>query len=144
MSWHQTIIVGNLGRDPELRYTQSGRAVCGFSVAVSESWTDRQTNEKREKTTWYSVSVWGPQGEVCNRYLSKGRQVMVIGTVNARAYTNNNGEPAASLDITARDVRFLSGGGGSDSGGGGNTNNQGGSYDDDFAPPPRDMNDIPF
>jgi single-strand DNA-binding protein len=138
MTWHQTIIVGNVGRDPELRYTQSGRAVCGFSVAVNETWTDRQSNEKREKTTWYSVSVWGPQAETVSKYLSKGRQVMVIGNVSARAYTNNAGEPAASLDLNARDVRFLSGGGGE-----GGSYEGGTDYEEDFAPP-NDMSDIPF
>jgi single-strand DNA-binding protein len=140
--WQQTIVVGNVGRDPELRYTPSGRAVCGFSVAVTERWTDRQTNEQREKTTWYSVSVWGPQGETVNKFVKKGSQVMVIGDVSARAYTNNAGEPAASLDLNARDVRFLSGGGG---GGGeyGGGDDYGGR-EDDFSAPPRDMNDIPF
>jgi len=142
MTWHQTIIVGNLGRDPELQYTQSGRAWTRFSVAVSETWNDRQTNERREKTTWYNVSVFGPQAEVVNRYLNKGRQVMCIGNVSARAYTNNAGEAAASLDMVANRVQFLSG-----DGGGGSRNNQdggGSNYDDDFAPPSQDMNDIPF
>lgn len=122
MSWHQTIIVGNLGGDPELRYMQSGRAVCNFSVAVSERWRDRQTNEQQERTTWYRVAVWGPQAEPCNTYLSRGRQVMVIGNVQARGYINNNGEAAASLDMTARSVQFL---GGRDGGGGGQ---QGGGW----------------
>jgi len=117
MSWHQTIIVGNLGSDPELRYIQSGRAVCNFSVAVSERWRDRESNEQREKTTWYRVAVWGNQAETCNQYLSRGQQVMVIGNVRARAYMNNNGEAAASLDMTARDVRFLGGRGGDGAGG---------------------------
>jgi single-strand DNA-binding protein len=134
MTWHQTIIVGNLGSDPELRYLQSGRAVCSFSVAVNETWTDRQTNEKREKTTWYRVSAWGPLGETANQFLSKGRQVMVVGTVEARGYTNNAGEAAASLDLTARDIRFISGG----TGGSGQP-----EYEDDFAPP-SDTSDIPF
>lgn len=134
--WHQTIVVGNLGGDPELRYLQSGAGVCSFSVAVSESWTDRQTQEKREKTVWYRVSAWNQLGESCNQYLAKGRQVMVIGTVEARGYTNNAGEAAASLDLRARDVRFL---GGREGGG-----QQRGDYDE-FAPPPSgDVDDIPF
>ncbi len=108
MTWHQTIVVGNLGGDPELRYLQSGQAVCNFSVAVSERWRDRQSGEQREKTTWYRVAVWGPQAENCNTYLAKGRRVLVTGNVSARAYINNNGEAASSLDLTARDVRFLS------------------------------------
>ena len=118
MTWHQTIIVGNLGGDPELRYLQSGQAVCNFSVAVSERWRDRNSGEQRERTTWYRVAAWGPLGETCNTYLAKGRQVMVTGNVAARGYINNNGEAAASLDLTARDVRFLGGRGGGDQGGG--------------------------
>lgn len=116
MTWHQTIIVGNLGGDPELRYLQSGRAVCNFSVAVSERWRDRNSGEQQERTAWYRVAAWGPLAETCNTYLSKGRQVMVTGNVNARGYINNNGEAAASLDLTAREVKFLGGRG--DQGGG--------------------------
>ncbi|MDE2747524.1 MAG: single-stranded DNA-binding protein [Chloroflexota bacterium] len=108
MSWHQTIIVGNLGGDPELRYMQSGDAVCNFSVAVTDRWRNRQTGEQQERTTWYRVAVWGAQAESCNTYLAKGRRVLVTGNVSARGYVNNNGEAAASLDLRARDVRFLS------------------------------------
>ena len=110
MGWHQTIIVGNLGNDPELKYMQSGTAVCNFRVAVNERWRDRQTNEMRERTTWYRVAVWGNQAESCNTYLAKGRQVLVSGNVSVNAYINNNGEAAASLELTARNVQFLSGG----------------------------------
>jgi single-strand DNA-binding protein len=134
MTWHQTVIVGNLGSDPDLKYLQSGTAVCAFNVAVNESWTDKGTNEKREKTTWYRVSAWGALGETCNQYLAKGRQVMVVGTVEARGYLNNAGEAAASLDLRARDVRFLSG---SDGGSGQR------QFEDDFAPPANE-GDIPF
>lgn len=152
MTWHQTIIVGNLGGDPELRYLQSGRAVCNFSVAVTERWRDRQTSEQQERTTWYRVAVWGNQAETCNTYLSKGRQVMVIGNVQARGYVNNNGEAAASLDLTARDVRFLSsrgeGGQGGDWGGG----QRGGGREraprderaSNWTEPPSSVDDIPF
>lgn len=107
MSWHQTIIVGHLGGNPELKYMQNGNAVCNFSVAVSESWRDKNTNENRERTTWYRVAVWGPQAEHCNTYLGKGSQVMVIGNVSARGYMSN-GEAKASLDLRANSVRFLS------------------------------------
>jgi single-strand DNA-binding protein len=135
MTWHQTIIVGNLGSDPELRYLPSGAAVCAFNVAVNETWTDRQSNERREKTTWYRVSAWNQLAETCNQYLAKGRQVMVVGTVEARGYVNNAGEAAASLELRARDVRFI---GGRDGGTGAR-----GEYGD-FAPPPDDVGDIPF
>ena len=151
MSWHQTIIVGNLGGDPELRYMQNGRAVCNFSVAVSERWRDRQSNEQQEKTTWYRVAVWGAQAENCNTYLAKGRQVLVIGNVAARGYTNNSGEAAASLDLTARSVQFLGGGrDGGDAQGGGSQRGgrrEGGRGDErasNYAEPPSSVDDIPF
>jgi single-strand DNA-binding protein len=137
MAWHQTIVIGNVGRDPELRYLQSGVAVCDFSVAVSESWTDSNTNERREKTTWYRVAAWGRLGEICNQYIQKGRQVMVVGTVEARAYTDKSGQPAASLELRARDVRFL--GSRADREGGA----AGGNYDD-FSAPAENIGDIPF
>ena len=109
MTWHQTIIVGNLGQDPEMRYLQDGNSVCSFRVAVNERWNDRRTGEKRERTTWYRVSAWAALGETCNRYLSKGRQVMAIGSVSVNAFTNREGEPAASLELRAREVRFIGG-----------------------------------
>lgn len=157
MGWHQTVIIGNLGGDPELRYLQSGQAVCNFSVAVSERWRDRQSGEQRERTTWYRVAAWGPLGETCNQYLARGRQVMVAGNVRARGYINNNGEAAASLDLTARDVQFLGGrDGGSDqggfSGGGGGGGQRGGGQqrqrrDDrasNYPDSPASVDDIPF
>lgn len=110
--FQQTIIIGNVGRDPELRYTQGGTAVCSFSVAVTESWTDRDSNEKREKTNWYKVSAWRNLAEVCNQYVHKGMQIMVSGNVEASAYIGNDGTAKASLDLTARDVQFLGGRGG--------------------------------
>lgn len=108
MSWQQTIIVGNVANG-ELRYLQSGQAVYSFSVAVNESWTDQASGEKKEKTSWFKVSAWGKLAKVCNQYVQKGKQVMVVGTVEARAYLDKQSQPAASLDLRARDVRFLSG-----------------------------------
>lgn len=155
MTWHQTIVVGNLGGDPELRYMQDGRAVCNFNIAASERWRDRQSGEPRERTTWYRVSVWGPQAESCNTYLSKGSQVLVTGNVSARGYINNNGEAAASLDLMARNVRFLSSrGGGEGYQGGGQQGNQQrggqqrGQHDGRASNypelPPSSVDDIPF
>ncbi|MCY3835244.1 MAG: single-stranded DNA-binding protein [Anaerolineaceae bacterium] len=109
MTWHQTIIVGNLGRDPEVRYFQDGNSVCTFRVAVNESWRDRRTGERRERTTWYQVSAWGALGDTCHNNLSRGSRVMVIGSVSARAFVNREGQPAASLDMRSREVRFLDG-----------------------------------
>ena len=135
-AFEQTIIVGNVGRDPELRYTQSGRAVCDFSVAVTTRWRDSQTNEQKEKTSWYRCTTWAGLAEVCNKYVKKGMSVLVTGTVEANAYMGQDGQPRASLDLTARDVQFLTrvdGDGGNYDNGGGNYNNQ-----------PQDLDDIPF
>jgi single-strand DNA-binding protein len=120
--YQQVIIVGNLGRDPELKYLQSGVPVCNFTVAVST--TTGSGEARQEKTTWFRVAAWRELGERCNQYLAKGRQVMVIGTVDVRAYQDNSGQPAASLELTARDVRFL---GSREGNGGGDFDPPGGS-----------------
>jgi single-strand DNA-binding protein len=105
--YQYTIIIGNVGRDPEMRYTQSGVAVADFSVAVSRRWTDRNSNEQREKTTWFRVSAWRGLAETVNQYVHKGMQVMVTGEVDASAYAGQDGTPRATLEITARDIQFL-------------------------------------
>ncbi len=105
--FQQVIIVGNLGRDPELKYLQNGVPVCNFTVAVN-SYTG-QGEQRQERTTWFRVAAWRELGERCAQYLAKGRQVMVVGTVDVRAYTDNAGQPQATLEMTARDVRFLGG-----------------------------------
>lgn len=105
--YQQTIIIGNVGRDPEMRYTQTGVAVCSFTVAVSRKWTDRNTNEQRESTVWFKVSAWRGLAETCNQYVKKGMQIMVAGDIDVSAYSAQDGTPRASLELTARDVQFL-------------------------------------
>ena len=105
--YQYTIIIGNVGRDPEMRYTQSGVAVCDFSVAVSRNWTDRNSNEPREKTIWFRVTAWRALAETCNEFVRKGMQVMVTGEVDVSAYVGQDGEARASLDLTAQNVQFL-------------------------------------
>ncbi|NPV06963.1 MAG: single-stranded DNA-binding protein [Anaerolineae bacterium] len=102
------IVVGHLGRDPELRYTSDGTPVCGFSMATTRRWTDRN-GEQQEKTTWFRVSVFGNQAEPCSRYLTKGRLVLVEGDVDVSAYTAQDGTARGSLELRARTVRFLGG-----------------------------------
>jgi single-strand DNA-binding protein len=105
--WSQTIVVGNVGRDPEMRYTQSGIPVCSFSVAVTRKWTDRATNERKEETIWHKVTCWRQLAETANSYVRKGGQIMVIGQVRASAYTDKNNQPAASLELTADTFQLL-------------------------------------
>lgn len=106
MSFHKIIIVGNLGRDPELRYTPQGTPVCNFSVATNERWRD-SAGEPQERTTWFRVAVWGKRAENVNQYLKKGSQVYVEGRLSVREYTDREGMVRTSLDVNASDVQFL-------------------------------------
>ncbi|MBN1562957.1 MAG: single-stranded DNA-binding protein [Anaerolineae bacterium] len=128
--YQYTVIIGNVGREPEMRYTQSGVAVCDFSVAVSRNWTDRNTNERREETTWFKVSAWRGLAETVNQYVHKGMQIMVAGRVTASAYIGQDGEARASLEITAQDIQFLG--------------RRGEAYDDGGGGQPSEPEDLPF
>ena len=123
--YQKVIIVGNLGRDPEMRYTPSGQAVTNFSVATSRRWNSND-GQQQEETVWFRVSTWGKLAEICNQYLAKGRQVMVEGrltvdreTGEPRVWQDQSGKWRASYDMTAFEVKFLGqrGEGGSGSGG---------------------------
>ncbi len=105
--YQQITLVGRLGNDPEMRYTPSGVPVTTFSLAVSRTWTG-QDGQRQEKTTWFRVTVWRKQAEVVSQYLTKGRQVLVVGEVEeARPWMDRDGNPRASLEVTANVVRFL-------------------------------------
>lgn len=99
---NKLIIIGNLTKDPETRVIQSGKSVCSFDVAVN----DRRGGQ--DNTTYFRVSAWEKIGESCQRYLSRGKKVMVSGPVSARAYAKSDGSVAASLEINAHDIEFLS------------------------------------
>ncbi|EDM80168.1 single-strand binding protein [Plesiocystis pacifica SIR-1] len=122
---NKVILVGNLGRDPELRYTQGGTAVARLSVATTRRWRNKQSNEMVEETEWHRVTVWGQTAEHCNNYLSKGRQVYVEGRLQTRSYDDKEGIKRYSTEIIADTVQFL---GGRDGGGGGGRGG-GGGYD---------------
>lgn len=105
--YQQITLIGNLGNDPEMRYTPSGVAVASFNLAVNRSWTG-QDGQRQDKTTWFRVSVWNKQAETVTQYLSKGRLVLVVGEVEeARAFTDRDGNQRASLEVKAQSVRFL-------------------------------------
>lgn len=108
------LIIGNLGRDPEMRYTPSGVPVTDFSVAVNKRYT--KDGERVEKTTWYKVVAWRKLAETCGQYLAKGRSVLVEGDLSAEAYLDREGKPAAKLVLTATNIQFL-GSAGRDAGG---------------------------
>lgn len=100
-------IIGRLGADPELRYTPTGVPVCSFNVATDRAWNNDQ-GQKQTETTWHRVTVWRKHAEVCAQYLSKGKMVLVTGSVKAHGFTNRDGQIAASLEVTADQVTFLS------------------------------------
>jgi single-strand DNA-binding protein len=112
--YHTIIFAGNLGRDPEMRYTPSGQAVTSFSVAVNDSYTS-STGERVPRTIWFRVSAWGKQAEIANQYLKKGSKVLVEGrlvvdasTGGPRLWNRQDGSVGASFEVSARTIRFLS------------------------------------
>lgn len=127
MTYHTIILAGNLGRDPEMRYTPSGQAVTNFNVAVDDSYTN-SNGERVDRTIWIRVSAWGRLAETCNNYLKKGRKVLVEGrlvvdpaTGGPRTFTRNDGSSGANYEVSARTVRFLSARGEEDMGLSGDT-----------------------
>src|ERR1044072_3197200 len=111
MSVNKAILVGNIGKDPEVRFTGSGKAVCKFSLATSSTWNDNDGN-KQERTEWHNIIVWGKQGENCGQYLAKGRQAYIEGSIRTRSYDDKTGQKRYVTEIIAQRVRFLGGGGG--------------------------------
>ena len=108
---NKIIVIGNLGRDPEMRYTPSGQAVTSFSVASNRSYTTA-SGERREETEWFNVNAWGRLGELCNQYLTKGRQVYVEGRLRSRSYEGRDGQQRFVNEINLADVQFLGQGSG--------------------------------
>ena len=154
---NKVILVGRLGRDPEIRYTPDGTAVANFSIATSEEWKDKNSGEKRERTEWHRIVAWRRLGELCGEYLSKGRQVYVEGKLQTRSW-EQDGVTRYMTEIIASDIQFLGGrdtgdNSGRDASRGGSRPATGGAaggggYQDQGYPPPPYQNDqeddIPF
>lgn len=117
-SLNKVQIIGHLGRDPEVRYTASGRAVATFTVATSEQWKGQDGGDQ-ERTEWHRVVAWGPLGEICGKYLNKGKQVYIEGRIQTREWEDQDGNKRTTVEIIARDMLMLgssrSGGGDTDS-----------------------------
>jgi len=145
MSVNKVILVGNLGKDPEIRFTGSGSGVCKFPIATSERWRDKESGEMKERTEWHNITVWGKQGEQCNQYLSKGRQVYIEGGIRTTSYDDKQGQKRYFTEIVAQRVQFLGGQGGAERGA------SSGAGGGDGPPPPQNDGgppvsdeDIPF
>lgn len=102
---NKVILIGHLGRDPELRQTESGQAVCNFSLATSESWT--KDGEKQERTEWHRIVAWARTAELCAQYLAKGRQVYIEGTLQTREWEDRDGNKRQTTEVKALSVQFL-------------------------------------
>ena len=103
---NKVILLGNLGRDPELRYTQGGQAVANFTLATSENWNDKN-GERVERTEWHRVVVWGRVAELCSQYLSKGRSVYLEGRIQTREWEDKEGQKRYTTEVNAQTVQFL-------------------------------------
>lgn len=108
MSFNKVILVGNLGRDPELRYTPQGTPVCSFSMATNERRKDKQ-GEMQDTTTWFRVTLWGRQAETASQYLTKGRPVYIEGRLRVEEWTDRDGKPRHTLEVHATDMQFIGG-----------------------------------
>lgn len=157
-SVNKAIIVGNLGRDPEMRYTQSNTAVTNFTVATTDTWSDRN-GEKQERTEWHRVVTWGRLAEICGQYLQKGKQVYIEGRLQTREWEDQNGQKKYTTEIVAQTMQMLGRagdfqGGGAPSGapsgppaGGQPRQAKQGGGEDPFGSPPMpggDEDDLPF
>ncbi|WAM27575.1 single-stranded DNA-binding protein [Myxococcus sp. NMCA1] len=161
---NKVILIGNLGADPEVRFTPGGQAVANFRIATSESWVDKN-GQKQERTEWHRIVVWGKLAELCGEYLKKGRQCYVEGRLQTREWTDKENRKNYTTEVVANAVTFLGGGGrdagdgmGGGGGGGGGRRQfsqpRGGDNNDYGQPPPDDMggghgggngdDDIPF
>jgi single-strand DNA-binding protein len=108
MSFNKITLVGNLGRDPELRYTPQGTPVCSFTLATNERRKDK-TGESQDMTTWFRVTLWGRQAETASQYLSKGRPVYIEGRLRVEEWTDRDGKPRHTLEVHATDMQFIGG-----------------------------------
>jgi single-strand DNA-binding protein len=145
---NKVIIIGRLGRDPEVRYTPDGTAVANFSVATSQEWKDKTSGEKKEKTEWHRVVAFRKLAELCGEYLAKGRQVYIDGRLQTRSW-EKDGQTHYMTEVVANDVQFL---GGRDSRDGGSPGNSfGQNLEETYGPiagpaqeAPQGDDDIPF
>ena len=142
-SVNKVILIGNLGRDPELRFTRDGQGVANFTLATNERWRDKD-GQNQERTEWHRIVVWGKTAENCAQYLQKGRSCYIEGRIQTREWEDKEGNKRQTTEIVAQNVTFLGGRGEGGGGGGGGGRPGGGTQD---APPPEagpDGSEIPF
>lgn len=124
-SVNKVILIGNLGRDPEIRFTPGGQAVANFTLATTDTWNDK-AGQKQERTEWHRIVVWGKLAELCGEYLKKGRQTYIEGRLQTREWQDKEGQKRTTTEVVASQVVFLGGGRGEGGGGGGGYGSGGG------------------
>jgi single-strand DNA-binding protein len=130
MGVNKVILVGNLGKDPELKYTPGGQAVATFSLATSERFNDK-SGQRQDRTEWHNIVVWGKQAETANQYLKKGRTVYIEGRITTRSWDDKDGVKKYRTEIVAQSFQFIGGNGG----GGGSSNSSAGSSNSSHSDP---------
>ena len=133
-SVNKVIVLGNLGKDPEVRYTPNGNAVCNLRIATTRNWKSKDSGEKMEETEWHSVVLYDRQAEIAGEYLKKGRPVYIEGRLKTRKWTDKEGVERYTTEIVADSMQLL---GGREGGGGGGAEEEGGGYSERSAPAPR-------
>ena len=146
-TFNKVILLGNLTRDPELRYTPQGSAVCEFALALNYQYTNKQTGQKVEEVSFIEIVAWGKTGEICAEYLKKGRQVMIEGRLKQDRWEAQDGKKMSKVRVTAENVQFV-GSRPAGEGGGGAAPKAGGAPapapGPEEGPPPGQEEDIPF
>ena len=145
-TFNKVILLGNLTRDPELRYTPQGSAVCEFALALNYQYTNKQTGQKVEEVSFIDIVAWGKTGEICAEYLKKGRQVMIEGRLKQDRWEAQDGKKMSKVRVTAENVQFVGSRPAGEGGGGGGGPKAGGAPASDAGsegPPPGAEEDIP-
>ena len=117
-SVNKVILIGRLGKDPELKYTASGTPFCRFSMATDDTWNDKTSGERQEKTEWHNIVVWDRLAEICNQYLTKGKLVYIEGKLQTREWDDQDGNKRRITEVVARDMVMLGGNTGEGAAGG--------------------------
>ena len=138
-NYNRVLLMGNLTRDPELSFTPSNMPMCKFGLAVNRQWTDKNSNERREETTFVDCVAWARQAETIKQYMSKGKPIFVEGRLSYSSWENQEGQKRSKLEVVVERFQFIGGGGGT--GGGGRGQGSGGSAD---AESPPQVDDVPF
>ncbi len=145
---NKVILIGNLGADPEVRYTPDGAPVANFNLATSESWNDRTSGEKQERTEWHRLVVWRKLAEIAGQYLKKGSKIYIEGKLQTRSWEDQSGQKRYTTEVVVNELQMLDsrGEGGGGGGGGGISRDPGPAAQPESGPPPgaTEEDDLPF